>query len=110
MYAGSSRWSDNFPWTGATGVLSCTQSQLIASTVSSHDNHMLFTCYCAIYFHIQIGVRQYVRCLEQSIISTLAHFDRHGYTTDDTGVWVTNCDGNPNKICAIGRSRKYPFV
>ena len=50
----------------------------------------------------QIGVRQYVRLLEQSVISTLAHFGCCGYTSDDTGVWVTSCNGNPNKICAIG--------
>ena len=61
---------------------------------------MTFTCHTTLL--VQIGVRQYVRCLEQSIIATLAHFDSRGYTTDDTGVWVTNCDGNPNKICAIG--------
>ena len=107
--SGTTRRSDNIPWTRPTRVLSCAKSQLIEGMSKLHDSrdvHMTVTWYTLfpILSLIQIGVREYVRCLEQSVISTLSHFNRHGYTTDDTGVWVTDCDGNPNKICAIGMS------
>lgn len=48
-------------------------------------------------------MRDYVRCIEDSVISTLAKFDVRGFTTDSVGVWVDGGDGEESKICAIGR-------
>ena len=47
----------------------------------------------------QLGVRQYVHCLEETAILTCAEFGIQTHTTEHTGVWVEGC-----KICAIGQS------
>ena len=98
MVPGPSWRTDHIPWTRPTCLLSCAQSQIITS-VLSHMIGVIDVSYVSI---SQLGVRQYVCCLEQSVISSLAHFDLQGYTTDETGVWINNYDGIPNKICAIG--------
>lgn len=45
----------------------------------------------------QVGIRQYVHCLEEAVIKTCNHFNVVAATTQNVGVWV-----NDEKICAIG--------
>ena len=42
-------------------------------------------------------MKQYVHCLEKSVIRTCAEFGVRAHTTEHTGVWVGD-----RKICAIG--------
>ena len=45
-----------------------------------------------------------MRCLENSVIATLAEFGIEGFTTENVGVWVRDGTGKgeERKICAIG--------
>ncbi len=49
-------------------------------------------------------VRAYVQAIEQAVIRTLAGFGITAHTRDgkETGVYVTNADQSPAKICALG--------
>lgn len=49
-------------------------------------------------------IRAYVQAIEQSIIRTLAGFGIAAHTRDgkETGVYVSNTDQTPAKICALG--------
>ncbi len=51
---------------------------------------------------VQLGVRDYVRCLENSVIRGLAEFGVNGFTTENVGVWVKGGEKEEKKICAIG--------
>ena len=53
---------------------------------------------------MQVGVRAYVRCLENSVIAMLAEFGVEGFTTENVGVWVRDRKGEERKVCAIGKS------
>ena len=49
-------------------------------------------------------VRAYVQAIEQAVIRTLAGFGISAHARDgkETGVYVTNADQSPAKICALG--------
>jgi len=53
--------------------------------------HSKFCCF-------QLGVKEYVRCLEETAIRTCAEFGVQAHTTEHVGVWVGG-----HKICAIGQ-------
>lgn len=50
----------------------------------------------------QLGVRDYVRRLEGSVITALGQFGVQGFTTENVGVWVRAHDNHEKKICALG--------
>ena len=49
--------------------------------------------------HFKLGMRSYVRTLEEVVIKTCQHFGVKAGVTEDTGIWVKN-----KKICALGKS------
>ena len=54
-------------------------------------------------------MRDYVKCIEDSVISTLAKFDVSAFTTKNVGVWVDRGDGEESKLCAIGRCQLHHY-
>lgn len=55
-------------------------------------------CYPILNLHkLKIGIRQYIKHLEQSVISTCQQFGTEPHTTEHTGVWIGD-----EKLCAIG--------
>lgn len=51
----------------------------------------------------KLGIREFVRCLEQWIIDVLAKFDTKGdRRCGRVGIWINLGDGYEDKICAIG--------
>ena len=52
--------------------------------------------------HFKLGMKSYVRALEEIVIKTCKHFEVEAVTTQDTGIWVKD-----RKICALG---KYKFI
>ena len=48
-------------------------------------------------------IHKYLRCLEESVILTLADYGINGTRSDgETGVWIDIGTGNARKICALG--------
>lgn len=59
---------------------------------------------------VQVGVRQYVKCLELAAIGTLDQFGVRGYTTEHTGVWSLHPRKGECKICSIGEPSHTPHM
>lgn len=99
LFPDQKRWSDNVPRSWTTGLLPHPQPQstegmrtLAIVFISNFHQASLQLC------SSQLGVRQYVRCLEETAILACAEFGIQAHTTEHTGVWVEGY-----KICAIGQ-------
>ena len=52
---------------------------------------------------LEIGVKEYVRCLEEAVIRTIADYGISGERLEGaTGVWIESHTPRARKICAIG--------
>ena len=51
---------------------------------------------------LQVGVKEYVRCLEVAVMETFSSLSIPSFTTCNTGVWVNHPLKGESKICAIG--------
>lgn len=100
---GKERRSDYLPWPRAIGLLPNPQLEAAESKELGyqvkHDSH------CTI---LQVGIKDYVRCLEAAIIATLSEYGIEGYTTENTGVWVNHPSKGESKLCSIGERSHDP--
>lgn len=53
--------------------------------------------------YFKIGIKEYIRRIEEAVIKTIAHYGIKGdISKDAVGVWVDSETPNARKICAIG--------
>ena len=56
----------------------------------------------------QVGVREYVKGLENAVIGALEEVGVEGFTTENTGVWVQHPSKGESKIGSIGQYHTPP--
>lgn len=100
---GEERWADHIPWSRATCLLSSAQLEEAQGT-ASYTQQCVRPCDTTIGTQIQVGVREYVKCLEKSVIGCLGRFGVEGFTTENTGVWVQHPLKGESKIGSIGKT------